>query len=147
MEGFFDREVRSTLAQSLGCVALRIEDACERYFDVLSARFPADGSKIAWNGLPKARLSIESDIILQKERFLWFFDNAVSDQGLSGQAVYMGDSATEVAVIGDVRDIRTALSALLEMPQHHYVMEPSGEWVMCFSMEGMMGFAFAPEGN
>jgi hypothetical protein len=104
--------------------------------------YPASGSKIDWCRVPDSIERTEEDESLQLEQFLTFFDEVAQNFLLIGEVVYVGDSATDFALAGEIECIRAALPELLLIPQHHYLIGPEFSWCICFTMEGNMGFGF-----
>lgn len=122
----------------------RIEEVGESsfFFAQLARRYPAQGSKIDWTRVPGAVERAESREAAQQEQFTIFFDELAAKFDLSGDVIYVGDSATDFALRGSVQHMRKVLPELLEIPQHHYIIGPEAKWCMCFTMEGDMGFGF-----
>lgn len=62
---------------------------------------------------------------------------------LIGSVIYVGDSATDFALMGTVEVMQRALPIILEVPQHHYFIGPGYSWCICMTMEGDMGFGLS----
>ena len=113
-------------------------------FAQLTKAYPARGSKIDWGRVPGAVERLEEERSFQVERFAKFFDEMVQKFRLSGDIIYVGDSATDFALAGPVECMREVFPELFAIPQHHYLVGPDSSWCVCFTMEGDMGFGFRP---
>lgn len=143
-ENFFESELRKSLRTAMVPGQIKEVGDSSVFFARLMDVYPARGSKIDWKSVPESIEQIEEDDSLQIERFLGFFDEIVQRNGLTGEVVYVGDSATDFALQAPLKIMREALSELLAIPQHHYLIGGESSWCMCFTMEGAMGFGFRP---
>jgi hypothetical protein len=112
------------------------------FFKQLSTVYPIVGSKIAWSAISGSIESYEEDISIQKNEFISFFRKIRDRFSLSGEAIYMGESATDFALLGDIQVFDEIISKILDVPQHHYFVSKDFSWCMSFTMEGDMAFGF-----
>ena len=143
-KNFYESELRQSLSAAMESNQIREVGDSSVFFAQLMDYYPAKGSKIDWKNIPESVEKIEEDDSLQIERFLEFFDEIVRRIGLTGDAIYVGDSATDFALQAPLTIMREALPELLTVPQHHYLIGAESSWCMCFTMEGGMGFGFRP---
>lgn len=141
---FYEVELRKVLHVAMVSKHIREEGDSTPFFEKLMGAYPVSGSKIDWGSVPGSIERTEEDKALQLNQFLAFFDEVAQKAGLLGDVVYVGDSATDFALVGSIECIREALSELLVIPQHHYLIGSDSSWCMCFTMEGDMGFGFRP---
>jgi hypothetical protein len=139
---FYEVELRKVLRADIEYHRIMEAGDSSPFFEQLGKAFPVIGSKIDWARVPGSIERVEEDEAVQREQFTKFFDEAMQTFRLSGDVVYVGDSATDFALAGSVDCVRRALPELLTVPQHHYLLGPDCSWCMCFTMEGDMGFGF-----
>jgi hypothetical protein len=140
---FYESELRDALMEYLNSGEIRAIGDSSVVFMGLAGKYPADGSKIDWNRVPGSVRRFEGQDDLQAEKFAEFFEEIAAKFSLSGNVIYVGDSATDFALEGQISTIRKILPELLGVPQHHYFVDPGCSWCMCLTMEGDMGFGFA----
>ncbi len=140
---FYENELRKSLRKEIESHRIRELGESSPFFAQLAKAYPARGSKIDWGRVPGSIERVEEDEALQAQRFVKFFDEVVQRFQLSGEVVYVGDSATDFALIGSLECMRAVLPELLAVPQHHYLVGPDSSWCACFNMEGDMGFGFS----
>lgn len=143
-ENYYETELRRILCAAIESNSIRELGDSSPFFAQLMMAYPTKGSKIDWSRVPDAVERTEQNETLQLEQFIAFFDELVQGAGLAGEVIYVGDSATDFALVGSVECMRKALSELLAIPQHHYLIGSECSWCMCFTMEGDMGFGFRP---
>jgi hypothetical protein len=141
---FYEAELRKALRTEIESHRIRELGESSPFFAQLTKAYPASGSKIDWGRVPGSIERVEEDEVLQAEQFAKFFDEVVQKFRLSGDVVYVGDSATDFALAGSLECMREVLPELLALPQHHYLVGPDSSWCVCFTMEGDMGFGFRP---
>lgn len=143
-ENYYEAELRNALCKEI--VSHRITELADssHFFAQLTKDYPANGSKIDWKRVPGSIERVEEDDALQIENFVKFFDEVIQEFRLSGDVVYVGDSATDFALVGSLECMREVLPKLLDVPQHHYLISHDSSWCVCFTMEGDMGFGFCP---
>ncbi|MDF0584160.1 hypothetical protein [Bradyrhizobium yuanmingense] len=141
---FYEAELRKALRKEIESHRIRELGDSSPFFAQLTKAYPAGGSKIDWGRVPGSIERVEEDEALQVEQFAKFFDEVIQTFRLSGDVVYVGDSATDFALTGSLECMREVLPELLAVPQHHYIVGPDSSWCVCFTMEGDMGFGFRP---
>ncbi|OBV41409.1 hypothetical protein [Janthinobacterium psychrotolerans] len=144
MENYFETALLNDLHGPLLAGTMVADADSAGYFARLAQRYPVTGSKIRWSDVPGAierrgncpdrQLAASGD----------FFRAMVALHGLHGQAVYLGDSAIDFALLAPVSVFALHLEALLPIPQHHYFMAADDAWCMVLSMEGDMAFGLRP---
>lgn len=144
MSNYFDQELLHDLRQPLASGQLRVEPQVDAYFDLMQGWFEIRNLRPHWSSLPFAVTEVELDPQQQTQAFSAFFTRMAHEYSLTGEAVYVGDSATSLAVLGDVSALLEVLECLFSIPQHHYVLAADQGWFMCFTFEGDMGFGFLP---
>jgi hypothetical protein len=143
-DNFYEAELRKALRAAMESNRIRDLGDSSPFFAQLTKAYPASGSKIDWGRVSGSIERTEEEEALQIEQFVSFFDEVVQKFRLAGDVVYVGDSATDFALVGPMEFMREALPELLAIPQHHYLIGPESSWCMCFTMEGDMGFGFHP---
>lgn len=141
----YEDDLRLSLKTEFDANQIREIGNAAAVFDLLSKAYPTNGSKIDWKRVPGAIECIEEDESLQLERFAEFFDQMRSRFDLAGPVLYVGDSATDFALEGQMDIIRQVLPEIVEVPQHHYFIGPNCSWCICLTMEGDMGFGRVAE--
>src|SRR5262245_31685007 len=127
-ENAYETELRQALAEAFASGAIREIGTSDPVFLKLGQAFPTLGSKIAWSAVPA---SVERSIDSRGNetvQCLQFFDEMRRRFALSGDVVYVGDSQTDVALVGSFESIRAALPSILDIPQHHYLVGPDTTW-------------------
>lgn len=97
---FYETELRKALKPDIQSGRLREIGESSMIFEQLARAYPTNGSKIDWARVPGAIERVEEQDALQAERFVEFFDEMVAKVDLSGDVVYVGDSATDFALEG-----------------------------------------------
>jgi hypothetical protein len=143
-KNFYDTELRKVLRAELEGSRIRELGDSSPVFAQIATAYPITGSKIDWRRVPGSIELVEEDEVMRVEEFIGFFDEVVQKFSLSGDVVYVGDSATECAFAGSLEYMRAVLSKLLAIPQHHYLVGADVSWCVSFTMEGDMGFGFRP---
>ena len=140
-ENFHEAELLKALHPAIVSRRLVSLRDSSTFFARLARAYPVSGSKIDWGRVPHAieRNDEQSNV----EEFVSFFDEVVDKYRLTGEVIYVGDSATDIAFASSVECVRGVLPVLLAIPQHHYLIGPETSWCMCFTMEGDMGFGFS----
>jgi len=139
---FYEADLRKALCKEIESRRIRELGDSSPFFVQLAKLYPTNGSKIDWARVPDSIERVENEDALQAEQFAKFFDEVIQKFRLSGEVVYIGDSATDFALIGSLECMSEALSKLLAVPQHHYLIGSDFSWCICFTMEGNMGFGF-----
>ena len=143
-KNYFEDELRQALWSEIAGGRIRESAPSEQFFEKISRAFPASGSKIDWSRVPNSIQRCASDEGDQLIIYAAFFDEIGRKFQLSGEVVYVGDSATDFSLTGELNFLRGALPSIFSVPQHHYFIEPEAAWCMCFTMEGDMAFGFKP---
>jgi hypothetical protein len=141
----YEEDVRSALKDDFAAGHISEADDSEQVFKELGKTYPVVGSKIDWDKIPGSVVDFEGCAELQAEKFCEFFDGIRSKFELSGDVIYVGDSATDFSLLGSIDAIRRRLPDLLEVPQHHYFVGMGCSWCMCLTMEGDMGYGAQPK--
>jgi hypothetical protein len=136
----YEEDIRQALKNELDSGYLTEVGPAEDIFGLLTKAYPLNGSKIDWKHVPDAIEWTAGDNSKQYIRFATFFGEMCSRFGLTGPVFYVGDSATDFALVGSVETMRRVLPVLIEVPQHHYFVGPNGFWCICLTMEGHMDF-------
>ena len=142
MSNYFDQELLHDLREPLASGQLRVEPQVDAYFDLMKGWFVIRNLRPHWSSLPFAVSEVELDPQQQPHAFSAFFARMAHEYSLAGEAVYVGDSATSLAVLGDVSALLEVPECLFSIPQHHYLLAADQGWFMCFTFEGDMGFGF-----
>lgn len=141
---FYESELRMALRKEIESSHIKELGDSAPFFAKLAKIYPAIGSKIDWGQVPRSIERSEENEALQAEECADFFDEMVQKFHLSGDVIYVGDSATDIALAGSLGYVRAVLCNILTIPQHHYLIAQDYSWCMCFTMEGDMGFGFCP---
>lgn len=141
---FYEEELRQVLWSEFELRCVRELGGASPVFERLMEVFPVSGSRIDWRRVSGSLVDTEEEVDLQAGRFIDFLGGAIRKFGLSGDIIYVGDSATEFALGVALDCVARVLPALLAVPQHHYLIGPGFAWCACLTMEGDMGFGFSP---
>ncbi|WP_429563833.1 hypothetical protein [Paraburkholderia sp. MM6662-R1] len=139
---FYEVELRRALRANFESGEVRVVGDSAVVFEKLANAYPASGSKIDWSQIPGSIECFEEEDDLQAVKFIEFFDEIVGKFVLTGEVIYIGDSATDFALGSTIESMRGILPELLVIPQHHYFTNSMCSWCMCLTMEGDMGFGF-----
>jgi hypothetical protein len=142
-ENFYESEIRDHFKRLFDSGELRSIGGSLEIFQKIAGVYPVVGSKIDWNRVPRSVGCAESRDDFQIERFVGFFNEVIAKFSLSGGVIYVGDGLTDFALIGDISVIQKILPKLIEIPQHHYIVDYGCSWCICLTMEGDMDFGFA----
>lgn len=142
---FYEKELHQKLLREFEAGSIREIGDSSSFFSRLGQSYPVHGSKIDWVNVPDSIERMQSDESNKIESFITFFEEMVRQFRLSGDVVYVVDSATDFALTGEIKAIREAVRELLSVPQHHYFMGPECSWCICFTMEGSMAFGISPQ--
>lgn len=140
---YHEDELRKSLGSLFKSGEIREFGSSSAYFAQLSELFPASGSKINWCKVDRSVEDTESRESMRISKFIEFFNLMCTKFSLTGEIIYLGDSATEFALCMTLETLKNVLPELLVIPQHHYFLSVSNRWCMCFTMEGDMGFGFS----
>jgi len=104
--------------------------------------FPLSGSKINWAQVPGARQTKEAGA--SPKECIDFWEHVAYEERLSGLVTYacVGEVSFSVQVL--VPNVTALLRAILEIPQHHYLLGFGGARCLCFTMEGDVDFGRSP---
>ena len=138
-----DDEVRAALKDEYDSGSLCEIGESEVVFGQLSEVYSVVGSKIDWARVPGSLVRFEEDAGSQSQSLIDFFNEMCEKFKLSGEVIYVGDSATDFALKGSLDVFRRVLSLLITVPQHHYFIGPEYSWCLCLTMEGDMAFGFS----
>jgi hypothetical protein len=141
---FYEAELRESLRNEIESNRIREIGDSSAVFAQLAKVYPSSGSKIDWSRVPGSVERIEDEEVVQAEQFVRFLDEVIQKFHLSGDVVYVGDSATDFALTGSLECMRAAFPKLLAAPQHHYLIGPNSSWCVCITTEGDMAFGFRP---
>jgi len=144
-KNFYESELRKVLRVDFKAHHIRDLGDSSPFFAQLNKAYPTYGSKIDWGRVPGSIERVGGEESLHGEQFIKFFDLIVEKFSLSGDVVYLGDSATDFALAGSLECVRSVLPELLAVPQHHYLVGLGSIWCACLTMEGEMGFGFSPK--
>ena len=139
----YEEDVRFSLKDDINAGLISETGEAELVFKELGKNFPVLGSKIDWDKIPGSIIDFEKCKEMQEKRFCKFFDDVRAKFSLSGDVIYVGDSATDFSLLGSIDTIRRHLPDLLEVPQHHYFVGVGCSWCICLTMEGDMGCGMA----
>lgn len=145
MENYFEAELLKHLHGPLLAGTMVADADSAGYFSRLAQCYPVAGSKIRWSAVAGAIERRENCPDRQLAASGDFFREMVALHGLDGQAVYLGDSAIDFALLAPVSVFALHLEALLSIPQHHYFVAADDAWCMVLSMEGDMAFGLRPQ--
>ena len=144
---YFEVELLKHLHGAIEAGDILVEADSARHFSRLAQCYPVAGSKIRWSHLPGSIERHENAADRQLAAGCDFFGEMVALHGLTGQAVHIGDSAVEFALLASVGEFSRHLGALLSIPQHHYFVAADYSWCMVLGMEGGMSFGRMANGN
>jgi len=145
MSTAYDEELLQEIATEVREGLAKVIPDSGEYFSRLASEFPTTGSRIDWDSVPNAVTAYSESVGQQQiDDFIEFFDKTVADHGLEGHVIYMGDSATNVALVLSLTTLRNHLSAFISIPQHHYFVAENFDWCLAFTFEGDMGFGRRP---
>ena len=138
-----EEEFQELFKQCITNNDVKVVELSESYFSKLAEEFPLYDSKIDWDKVPDSILEHNPDI---NDVSSWceFFRKVVKEQNLSGNVVYINDSAFDCAYIFPIDAVVSHISDILEFPQHHYFVNENLTWCFSFTMEGEMAFGFKP---
>ncbi len=139
----YEDEIRQALKAQIDAGRLKEAGAAIHVYRLLTKTYPRSSSKIDWSRVPGAIECAEEDRSRQTARFIEFFDKMCARFALNGLVLYIGDSLTDFALAASIADMRQALPALFDVPQHHYFVGPNASWCMSMTMEGDMAFGCA----
>lgn len=140
---FYETEILDFIElQNLG-KDIDIEVDASKWVRLVSERFPFTGSRIAWDRVPNSVVAHLGDGEGEVEFFMNKFRTVVQENSLVGCVVHVGDSLTDFSIAAELRVMEVVLPVMLEVPQHHYLVDRFGKWCMSFSMEGDFGFGFS----
>ncbi|RON01517.1 hypothetical protein BK659_23675 [Pseudomonas brassicacearum] len=139
MSKYFDDELISDLHEKVSSGELRIAREIDIYFEALNSRFPIKSRRLDWAAMPFSWVGLELDSKKKSDAFASFFKDVMLEFGLVGEVVYVGDGATDIAVLGDVEAFVDVLECLVSIPQHHYFLSVDCSWLICFTVGGDMG--------
>jgi hypothetical protein len=139
----FEEEFQELFRQRINNNDVKIVEVSENYFSKLAEEFPIYGSKIDWDKVPDS--NIEYNPYINRVASLCnFFRKVIKEQKLSGNIVYINDSAFDCAYIFPLDTVVSHISDILEFPEHHYFVNEDFTWCFSFTMEGEMAFGFKP---
>jgi len=144
MSGYYDQKILVALKREIDLGVLVVVSNPDEIFGQLGDSYHVCGSKICWSQIPGSVESHESDPTKQHAKNIEFFDEICRRYKLSGAVTYAGDSAIDFALQGSLSEIRKILPILLNVPQHHYIIDAGFAWCMSFTMEGDMAYGAAP---
>ncbi len=134
-------EIRHQVAEKLGD-KIRILEYDAPFVARIEARFPFEGSKIDWDRVPGAlvcgrerRGSNRSSLEAAQE----FLAGHESTELL----YFVGDGLMDGVITSELECFLEVLTALLEWPQHIYVIPENADWCLAFYTEGWAGMGFA----
>lgn len=113
-------------------------------FALLAQAFPTLHSRIDWGRVPGAITFELADDESAHELIQQFIVSLQGKYDLVGPVTFVGDSATGVALQGEIGTFVRILKLLLEVPQHHYFVGAGARWCLCITFEGDVGFGFSP---
>ena len=142
MSDYFDQQLREDLAEPIAAGQLRVSLDVDHYFGLMKARFPIRSLRPDWQKMPFRVTEVSEDRHSRTEACRAFLQRRVDEFRLTGDAVYVGDGCTDIAVSGDLESLLEISECLFSIPQHHYVLATDQSWFMCLMMEGDMGFGF-----
>lgn len=143
---YFEVEVLGELRDFIGCGAITVDPESGAVFRAIESMFPVKFSRIDWSRVPGAiGLSSVAGPALPDE-FGLFFRDVVGQMHLDGSLTYVGDSATDLALVGSVEVMSQVLDRLIAIPQHHFFFSDSGRWCFSCTFEGDMHFGYSPRG-
>lgn len=140
---YHEEELSKSLGMLFKSGEIREIGNSSTYFNRLAELFPSNGSKIDWCKVDQSVEDTEPQESKSIPRFIEFFDKICTKFSLSGDIIYIGDSATEFALRLSLETLRKALPEILSIPQHHYIVSEKYDWCACLTIEGDMGFGFS----
>lgn len=140
----YDDELRVALSRELCDLRLREVGDGTAEFSLLAEVFPTLHSRIDWARVPGAITFEVGGDEVEHEVVRRFIVSLQRKYDLGGPVTFVGDSATGVALQGEIGTFVRVLKVLLEVPQHHYFVGPGAGWCLCITFEGDVGFGFSP---
>lgn len=108
----------------------------------LADTYPIQGSDIDWAALKITEQQYAAFSDEQLTAFIHFFNSMQKKYGLSANVYWVGDSAVDFAIFGNIALMVGVLDKLLSIPQHHYLIAADFKWCMSFRFEGHMFFGY-----
>lgn len=142
MSDYFDQALREDLKELVAAGRLKLSLDVEHYFSLMKTLLPIRNLRPDWQQMPFLVTEVAEHQQDKTALFRAFFERVVHEFRLSAEAVYVGDSCTDIAVLGDTAALMEVSGCLFSIPQHHYVLAADQSWVMCLTLEGDMGFGF-----
>lgn len=137
-------DLKSKMGENFNSITI-IDDS-SIYFREINKLYPFCGSKINWQKVPDAR-----EIYLSKENYIndaiQFIQKITEDYKIEGQALIISDNAFDIAISVSVPNLPNVMSSVLEIPQHHYILDKNLQWCFAFTMEGYCSFGFTPRNS
>ena len=120
----------------------------EEYFiSLVKNRYPFYGTQIGYRNLVGS-IFFEFENDFNKKKVINFFEEIIERQEISEDIYFLGDSATDKVLHCAVKDFSKVLDALLNIPQHYYIMPHGGDWIMIFTLSmAAFGYAQKPAGR
>lgn len=140
---FFEDNLMESIKYHAEPGSVGIFSDIEGAFKKISNIYPFSGSKILWESVDGSIEKYCDGADFQKNQFQKFFLDTVSQFHLSGGVIYLGDSAIDFGLVGDVGSFIGIIGDIFEIPQHHYFVGADFSWCMSFTMEGGMAFGFS----
>lgn len=103
-------------------------------FRWLESALPTSGSKFDWSSVPGAHSHrhVDDDVVLAREAVREILRLTVSLPGVE----HVGDSLSPWGVRFTGDDVPAIVTALLEVPEHHYFLGADRTWLVVVSFEG-----------
>jgi len=139
----YDKELVEALVEYVREGLVSVGSDSKYYFAALAGRFPIEGSRIDWANVIDSVTAYCDSPDRQINEFISFFRSHIENFHSKGRVIYIGDGATDNALILDVVVDDKCLSEIFSIPQHHYFIAEDFSQCMVFSFEGDMGFGMS----
>ena len=137
---YYEKELKMSLKNMFSSGDIIDAGDSKLIFKRLSQYYPVIGSKLEWERLPDFITRTEYNEDMRIISFVDFFKCVISENKLSGNAIYVGDGLTNFALKGSLDAMKIAIFDIISIPQHHYFIDEEYRWCFCFTMEGDMEF-------
>lgn len=143
---WFESELRKDIASEIEAGTIAIEPNSDWVFIQLQERFPIGYGRIDWKSVPNSVEQYKYEPEQKKDAFFQFFEHISGRYELVGDVIYVGENI-DIGLRGEIVSLNKILPQVFEFNQHHFITDCLSDWCMSFSMEGEMGFGFAPKNS
>jgi hypothetical protein len=150
-----DKEFLAELAPWVSNGRISVEKGSESYFSLIESKYPIGVNRIDWSrirnslfhevvpfDLPSYSLEYRLDKLTHLRPVLldWFLKNAIR---LDKDVIVVGDNSN-VALHMSLNTVLDCYKVLFTSSQHMYVLPPTGDWCLHYTLEDTLNFGWAP---